>query len=246
MLMLYGWICPRPSTVFRMTSLWMSWQPIAFVSACKLLASYLSNRKQRVQLGDNYSDWSEIIKGVPQGSILGRLVFNVFINGMFYFVKKSSIYNYVDDNTLPYSNKILQTTMVVLENESTDVIGWFIGNKMQANPDKFQAIMLGKLDFENCKSLNICGSTIQCEGTVKLLGVTFDYMLNFEAHIANICMRQARQINVLLRLSNVLNPETKILIYKSFIYSYFNYCPLAWHFCSKASTEKLEICNTEL
>ena len=60
--------------------------------------------------------------------------------------------------------------------------------------------------------LHICGSTIQCEETVKLLGVTFDYMLNFEAHIANICKKAARQINVLLILSNVLNEETKILI----------------------------------
>ena len=65
-------------------------------------------------------------------------------------------------------------------------------------------------------------------------------MLNFEAHIANICKKAARQINVLLSLSNVLNQETKILIYKSFIYSNFNYCPLVWHFCSNASTDKLE------
>ena len=150
------------------------------------------------------------------------------------------MYNYADDNTLSYSNKILQTIKVVLENESTKVIGWFTDNKMQANPDKVQAIMLGKLGFENCKSLNICGSTIQCEETVKLLGVTFDYMLNFGARIANICKKAARQINVLLGLSNVLKQETKILIYKSFIYSNFNYCPLVWHFCSKASTDKLE------
>ena len=80
----------------------------------------------------------------------------------------------------------------------------------------------------------------KCEETVKLLGVTFEYMLNFEAHIANICKKAARQINVLLRLSNVLNQETKILIYESFIYSNFDYCPLVWHFCSKASADKLE------
>ena len=112
---------------------------------------------------------------------------------------------YADDNMLSYSNKILQTTNVVLENERTKVIGWLIDNKMQANPDKFQAITLGKLGFENCKSLHICGSTIQCEETVKLLGVTFDHMLNVETHIANICKKAARQINVLLGFSNVLN-----------------------------------------
>ena len=58
-------------------------------------------------------------------------------------------------------------------------------------------------------------------------------MLNFDLHIS-------RQINVLLRLSKVLSTETKILIYKSFIRSNFNYCPLMWHFCSKTSSMKME------
>ena len=65
-------------------------------------------------------------------------------------------------------------------------------------------------------------------------------MLNFDIHISNICKKAARQINVLLRLSKLLSTETKILIYKSFIRSNFNYCPLVWHFCSKASSLKME------
>ena len=84
------------------------------------LSEYLSNRKQRVKLGNDYSDWSEIIKGVPKGA-----VFDVFINVIFYFVKKSSIYNYADESTWYYSNKVLQTTKIVLENESTEFIEWF-------------------------------------------------------------------------------------------------------------------------
>ena len=88
---------------------------------------------------------------------------------------------------------------------------------MQANRDKFQAIMLGVDGHGNCTSLFIGGSEIKCEDSVKLLGVTFDFMLNFETHVSDICRKAARQINVLLRIGKYLSLETKILIYKFFI-----------------------------
>ena len=66
------------------------------------------------------------------------------------------------------------------------------------------------------------------------------FQVDFEIHISNICRKAARQINVLLRIDKYLSLETKILIYKSFIRSNFNYCSLVWHFCSKSSTDKLE------
>ena len=67
---------------------------------CNLMGSYLSNRHQRVKNVKNVSSWSTIIKGVPQGSILGSLLFNIFINDIFYFVTKTTLYNYADDNTV--------------------------------------------------------------------------------------------------------------------------------------------------
>ena len=68
--------------------------------ACKLLASYLSDRKQRVKIGNDRSKWRPLEKGVPQGSILGPLLFNIFINDMFYFIEKCVLYNFADDNSL--------------------------------------------------------------------------------------------------------------------------------------------------
>ena len=157
--------------------------------ACDFLNSYLSNRKQRVKLGQFQSNWLNIIKGVPQGSILGPLLFQIFMNDIFYFKKKSKIFNYADDNTVTYSDKSLETTKEVLVDESIICIDWFKNNKMQANPDKFQAIMLGLQGFLNCKSLNLNGIEIKCEDSVKLLCVTFDYMLIFDIHISNICKK---------------------------------------------------------
>ena len=77
-----------------------------------LLKSYLSDRKQRIKLNNIVSSWSEIKKGVPQGSILGPLLFNVFINDIFYFIEHGTLYNYADDNTISFSspdfNRLIQ------------------------------------------------------------------------------------------------------------------------------------------
>ena len=102
-------------------------------NAISLLSSYLSNRKQCVKLGTGKSSFRDIIKGVPQGSILGPVLFNIVINDIFHFVTECNIYNYADDNTLSCSNSNIETVKENLENDSRNIIKWFENNKMQAN-----------------------------------------------------------------------------------------------------------------
>ena len=87
-----------------------------------LIESYLSNRKQCVKIGNIGSNYQCIIKGVPQGSILGPILFNIFINDMFYFINKSQLYNYADDNTLSYSSSCVTDLISTLETGSQKII----------------------------------------------------------------------------------------------------------------------------
>ena len=113
-------------------------------SALEMLNSYLTNRKQCVKIGQNTSDLLDIVKGVTQGSILVPILFNIFVNYLFFFVHKCELYNYADDNTLSKSDKSLEKVIASLEENRKALINWFSSNKMQANPEKFQAISLGK------------------------------------------------------------------------------------------------------
>ena len=139
-------------------------------NALELVTSYLSNRKQCVKLGSLCSSYQPLVKGVPQGSILGPLLFNVFINDIFSFVTDSSLYNYADDNTLSYVNKDVDILVDVLERDSKALIQWFHVNKMQANPDKFQAMAIGKKTFSEEISFNFGSVTIRPVNEIKLLG----------------------------------------------------------------------------
>ena len=113
--------------------------------------SYLTNRKQRVKIGSYKSSQSNVKIGVPQGSVLGPLLFNIFLNDLFYMELNSEICNFADDNTVYSCGTRINEIATNLENDLSTLLNWFYANGMVANPDKFQLMFLGLNEQHNLR-----------------------------------------------------------------------------------------------
>jgi hypothetical protein len=104
-----------------------------------LMESYLT------KIDDCFSSWEKIINGVPQGSIIGPILFNIFINDFFYTINKASSHSYADGTQLHYSNKDPIVVVNTLNEELKEASTWYSINGMKANPDKFHAMRWANL-----------------------------------------------------------------------------------------------------
>ena len=152
------------------------------LSALRLMYSYLSNRKQRTKINESYSSWEEILYGVPQGSILGPLLFNIFMCDLLLTVNDIDLANHADDNTsFVFGNNPIEV-LKCLEDASDKLFEWFSNNQMKANPDKCHLLTSSMTPT----SINIKGYVINNSLCEKLLGVTIDSKLSFNAHLDKI------------------------------------------------------------
>ena len=208
-------------------------------AACDFVMSYLVDRRQRVKTMGAVSSWETINRGVPQGSVLGPILFNIFMNDLFFLDNESKLFNYADDNTLSKSENDESKLIYTLQKDTLACIDWFSRNNLSANQEKFQSMILCKKDLKS-NHLNLDGIEIECVNYMKVLGINVDRNLDFREHVSQICAKAGRQLNVLRRLSRNLNFDSRLSIYKSFISSTFNYCPVVWIFCGKGNSNKLE------
>ena len=200
-----------------------------------LLYSSLSNRIQRIKINGNFSDRTDIEFGVSQGSILGPILFNIYMIDLFYECEDSSVASYADD-TAPYSCATnIPSVALELQASATKLFLWFKNNHLKANPGKSHILLSSKKP----EIVSVDGICIAASSREKLLGVIIDSELKFENHITEICLKVSKKINALCRISSFMSLEKRRTLMKAFIESQFNYCPLIWMFHSRTLNNKI-------
>ena len=203
----------------------------------KLIHSYLKGRKQRVKINSDFSTWKEIINGVPQGSVLGPLLFNIFINDLFLFVVNSDVCNFADDNTLSVADLSIEQIISRLEYDIDILQTWFLNNGMLLNETKCQFLIIesSKSKRNEIAEIKVNSKSIVESKKGKLLGVTIDSNLTMKEHIKNICKQAGNKLNALARIAKYLDGSKRKLLMNSFIISQFHYCPIIWMYCQRQS-----------
>ena len=195
-------------------------------NAIHLISEYLSRRKQRVRIGDHLSTLQDIKEGVPQGSILGPLLFNIFIRDLFYFLRQKFL-NYADDTTPFAVGSSWEEVTRELEAAGNTIFEWLEVNQMIGNADKSKLILNSTNKEISIKILDEC---IKNSNSAKILGITFDNNVTFEQHITKICNEASKKISALARIAPYMSIGKRKKIMNAFFKCQFSYCPLVWMF----------------
>ena len=205
-------------------------------SALEIILSYLSDRWQRTKVNSSFSNWEELLCGVPQGSVLGPLLFNIYINDMFFQFVNAHVCNFADDTTLTACSISMKDLLHELEDNALSAIVWFENNYMKLNQSKCHFLTCGTPEH---LWVRVGDEKIWESQNEKLLGMTVDKQLSFDLHLKTLCKKVNQKVSALARIVPFLPFHKRHLIMKTFIESQFSYCPLVWMYCSRTMNTKI-------
>ena len=192
--------------------------------------SYLSNRSQYVSVNGFHSK-SEIMKfGVPQGSVLGPLLFLIYINDLRNAIYHSTVHHFADDTNLLYINKNLKTIQNKINKDLKSLVTWLRANKISLNASKTELIIFRdprkKITYD--MKIKIDGKKLTPCSSVKYLGIYIDQHLNWNVHLAELKPKLSRAVGMLSKLRYFVNKETLRMVYFGIFSSLLSYGAQIW------------------
>ena len=203
--------------------------------------SYLADREQYVSVGKKNSSTSKLKYGVPQGSILGPLLFIIYINDLPNINNIAKFILYADDANIILTGETISEISSKFHELSDALFNWVSNNELLLNIKKTNYMIFTRkrnLDLDNF-SPKIANVKIEQKSVARFLGVLIDEKLSWSQHIAAIKSKMSRYIGILYKLKNILPLRARILIFNSLIQSHLNYCSLVWGSSTKNKIESL-------
>ena len=209
----------------------------------KWFTDYLYERRQRVCVENAKSDWATIRRGVPQGSILGPLLFIIYANDLPQAVQHCFVQQYADDTTLSLVSKDVRGLEDGLTSDLEGVAKWVIDNKLRLNEEKTQMLLLSRrrrLQELEQVDVRMGGTKVARSKKVKYLGVWIDDGLTWQDQVEAVRRKCFAGLAKLKRLRNVLPSSTKKRIFCALVQPHLDYCSVVWQECSLALQLRLD------
>lgn len=207
--------------------------------------SYLKDRTQSVIVNGISSPQGLVKTGIPQGSVLGPLLFNIYINDLPLCITPPEVScdMFADDSSLVTSGTDLQRINDKLQLSLTEVSHWCSNNRMLLNPEKTKCMIITTRQKHQRQlltlNLSVEDQVIQQVKEHRHLGILIDNEIKWEAHINSLTKSIAKNVYLLSRLKPVVNPEACYFFFNSYIMSKINYVSNVWDCCSDVHLNKL-------
>ena len=198
-------------------------------STCLWIQNWLNTRSLAVTVNNTISSPRSVTSGVPQGSVLGPLLFLIFINDMPNFVEHSSIKLFADDSLVYMPNTSSDSTNL-LQSDLDNLQNWARVSQMRFNVTKCEHLRVSRvgLDDDSLCTISMDQSPLTQVSHIKYLGVTIDYKLTFEQHMTSICKKASGVLHMLMRNLRRARPKTRAFAYRSICRPILEYASQTW------------------
>ncbi len=211
-----------------------------------LIENYLQDRKQIVKLSylkdpTIYSDIQPITCGVPQGSVLGPLLFLIYINDMPNISMNCNFTLFADDTTVTASNKNLKDLQLVINSELKTLYKWLITNRLTLNMEKTKYILFTPKNkkINQYVTIKMNNRIIDNVEHIKFLGIIIDNKLSWQPYVRYLTTKLAKSISILIKLKGVVTRKTMINMYYSYVYPLLTYGVTLWGNTYKSNIKKI-------
>ena len=206
--------------------------------------SYLDNRNQQCFVNGSLSNSQILTCGIPQGTILGPLLFILYINDLPNCLSNSVARMYADDTHLTFASYNIETINDVMNHDLSNANTWLPANKLTLNSYKTEFMLIGSRQrlgtYDTSPKLIIGGDIIQQVSSVKSLGVHIDENLPWNIHIEKIAKKITSGIGAIKRCRPFVHRTTLESVFNALVQPYFNYCSEDRGHCNKSLSNKLQ------